>query len=136
MVTPWLENNPRAAKALKFGRDQQYVVNPNGIAELCEELKQCPKHVPTPLVALPAMASRLGLGEIRVKDESQRFGFGAFKALGGVIAVYNALSNAVGDAYHTNASFADVMNGRHKEVTRQFVFSTASSGNHGRSVAA
>ena len=28
------------------------------------------------------------------------------------------------------------MNGKHKEVTSQFVFSTASSGNHGRSVAA
>ena len=86
--------------------------------------------------ALPALAGRLGLGEIRVKDESQRFGFGAFKALGGVIAVYNVLSGAVGDAYHFSTSFADVMNGKHTEVTRQFVFSTASSGNHGRSVAA
>lgn len=136
MVTPWLENNPRAARTLKFGRDQQYVINPNGIPELCEELKQCPKHVPTPLVALPSLAERLGVGEVRVKDESQRFGFGAFKALGGVIAVYDALSSAVGDANHTTASFADVMHGRHKEVTGQFVFSTASSGNHGRSVAA
>ncbi|HYE69987.1 MAG TPA: hypothetical protein VD932_00500, partial [Aquabacterium sp.] len=123
MVTPWLEKNPRAAKALKFGREQQFVVNPNGIAELCEELKQCPRHVPTPLHPLPALAGRLGLGEIRVKDESQRFGFGAFKALGGVIAVYNALSSAVGDAYHISATFAEVMNGRHKEVTRPFVFS-------------
>lgn len=136
MVTPWLEKNPRAAKALKFGRDQQFVVNPNGIPELCEDLKQCPKHAPTPLVALPALAERLGVGAVRVKDESQRFGFGAFKALGGVIAVYSALSSAVGDAYHTNADFADVMHGRHKEITRPFVFSTASSGNHGRSVAA
>ena len=76
------------------------------------------------------------MGEIRVKDESQRFGFGAFKALGGVIAVYNVLSSAVGDAYHFSTSFADVMNGKHKEVTASFVFSTASSGNHGRSVAA
>src|SRR5918994_1093288 len=96
MVTPWLEKNPRAAKALKFGRDQQFVVNPNGIAELCEDLKQCPRHSATPLHSLPALAERLGLGEIRVKDESQRFGFGAFKALGGVIAVYNVLSGAVG----------------------------------------
>src|SRR6266545_3173517 len=136
MVTPWLANNPRAAKALKFGRDQQFVVNPNGIPELCEDLKQCPRHAPTPLHSLPALASRLGLGEIRVKDESQRFGFGAFKALGGVLAVYNVLSSAVGDAYHTSTSFAEVMNGRHKEITSRFVFSTASSGNHGRSVAA
>lgn len=136
MVTPWLEKNPRTSKALKFGRDQQFVVNPNGIPELCEELKQCPRHAPTPLQSLPALAERLGLGEIRIKDESQRFGFGAFKALGGVIAVYSALSSAVGDAYHTNASFAEVLDGRHKDVTGRFVFSTASSGNHGRSVAA
>src|SRR4029453_14446150 len=92
MVTPWLANNPRAAKALKFGREQQFVVNPNGIAELCEDWKQCPRHAATPLHALPALAGRLGLGEIRVKDESQRFGFGAFKALGGVLAVYNSPS--------------------------------------------
>src|SRR5438552_14731337 len=37
-------------------------------------------HGPTPLYVLPALAQRLGVGEIRVKDESQRFGFGAFKA--------------------------------------------------------
>ena len=92
MVTPWLANNPRAAKALKFGRDQQFVINPNGIPELCEDLKQCPRHAPTPLHSLPALAERLGLGEVRVKDESQRFGFGAFKALGGVLAVHNVLS--------------------------------------------
>src|SRR4029450_12384293 len=133
MVTPWLEKNPRAGKALKFGRDQQFVVNPNGIAELCEDLKPCPRHAATPLHALPALAGRLGLGEIRVKDESARFGCGAFKALGGVLAVYNVLSSAVGDAYHISTSFADVMNGKHTEVTRPFVVSTASSGNHGRS---
>src|SRR5262245_61474721 len=136
MVPSWLSHNPRTSRTLKFGRDQQYVVNPNGIPELCEELKQCPRHVPTPLHSLPALAARLGIGELRIKDESQRFGFGAFKALGGVIAVYNALSGAVGEAYHSSTNFADVMNGVHKEITGQFVFSTASSGNHGRAVAA
>src|ERR1044072_4061561 len=108
MVTPWLEKNPRAAKALKFGRDQQYVVNPNGIPELCEDLKQCPRHAPTPLHALPGLADRVGLGESRVKDDSRRFVFGAFKALGGVIAVYDALSGAVGDACHSSTSFAEI----------------------------
>ncbi|MBI2736793.1 MAG: diaminopropionate ammonia-lyase [Rhodospirillales bacterium] len=136
MVTPWLEKNPRAAKTLKFGREQQYVVNPNGIPELCEELKQCPRHAPTPLHALPALAGRLGVAEVRVKDESQRFGFGAFKALGGVLAVYSELSSAVGEAYHVNTGFNEVMRGDHKEITSRYVFSTASSGNHGRSVAA
>lgn len=136
MLPTWLAPNPRLPRSPKFGPDQRRVINPNGIPELCEDLAQCPRHVPTPLVSLPALAGRLGVGEIRVKDESQRFGFGAFKALGGVIAVYNVLSGAVGDAHHTSASFADIMNGTWRDVTGRFVFATASSGNHGRAVAA
>jgi diaminopropionate ammonia-lyase len=121
---------------LAFGREQQFVINPNGIAELCDMLGQCPRHAPTPLLSLPGLAGRLGLGAISVKDESQRFGFGAFKALGGVIAVYNVLSGAVGEAYHSSAGFAEILNGHYREITGSYVFATASSGNHGRSVAA
>ena len=136
MVPPWLAENPRVGPGLAFGREQQFVVDPDGIPELCDMLAECPRHKPTPLYALPALAARLGLGEIRVKDESQRFGFGAFKALGGVLAVYNVLSGAVGEACRAGTTFADVMNGRHREITSTFTFATASSGNHGRSVAA
>jgi diaminopropionate ammonia-lyase len=136
MVPSWLAENPRARRDLEFGRDQQRIINPNGIPELCDMLKDCPRHAPTPLHSLPALAERLGIGEIRVKDESQRFGFGAFKALGGVIAVYNVLSGAVGEAYHSNVSFADLLKGADRDITSRFVFATASSGNHGRSVAA
>ena len=59
------------------------MVNPNGVSELLDMLKACPAHRETPLLALPELAGRLGIGELRIKDESQRFGFGAFKALGG-----------------------------------------------------
>ena len=136
MTPAWLAANPRARKDLAFGRDQQFVVNPNGIPELTDELKQCPAHKTTPLYSLPALAARLGVGELHVKDESQRFGFGAFKALGGVLGVYGVLSSAVGDAYHKSPTFEEVLKGRHREVTGSYVFATASSGNHGRAVAA
>ena len=136
MSPSWLAANPRANKGLAFGREQQYVVNPNGVPELTDELSACPAHKTTPLLSLPALAARLGVGEIRIKDESQRFGFGAFKALGGVLGVYGELSSAVGEAYHRSPSFEEVMTGQHREVTGRFVFTTASSGNHGRSVAA
>ena len=136
MVPPWLASNPRARPDLEFGREQQFVIDPNGIPELCAMLTDCPKHSPTPLYALPSLAAKLGLGEIRVKDESQRFGFGAFKALGGVIAVYYELLRSLGEAHISSASFADIMNGRHRAITSKFTFATASSGNHGRSVAA
>src|SRR5258708_35098543 len=107
MVPPWLAKNPRATAQLKFGREQQFVIDPNGIPELCDMLKECPKHAPTPLYALAALAQRLGVGAIHVKDESQRFSFGAFKALGGVVAIYHALSGAVGEFHDVNMSFAD-----------------------------
>ena len=38
MIPPWLAKNPRARRGLEFGRDQQFVVNPNGIPELCDML--------------------------------------------------------------------------------------------------
>ena len=136
MVNAWLAKNPRADRKMPFGREQQMVINPNGVPELADELKQCPAHKETPLHALPALAERLGIGELLVKDESQRFGFGAFKALGGVLGVYGTLSSAVGEAYHIHTTFKDVMDGKHREVTGGYVFSTASSGNHGRAVAA
>ena len=136
MLPTWLAPNPRLPRSPTFGPDQRRVIDPKGIPQLCQDLAQCPRHVPTPLVSLPALAGRLGVGEIRVKDESQRFGFGAFKALGGVIAVYDVLAGAVRDARQANASFADIMNGTWREVTGRFVFATASSGNHGRAVAA
>ena len=135
-LAPWLAKNPRSTRPHEFGREQQFVINPDGIPELCTELEACPAHRPTPLYELPALAARLGVGEIRVKDESQRFGFGAFKALGGVIAVADVLTGAVGEAGHSSPSFESVMKGEHKEVTGKFVFTAASSGNHGRSVAA
>jgi diaminopropionate ammonia-lyase len=136
MLPAWLACNPRARHDLPFGPAQKHVIDPDGIPELCDMLEECPKHVPTPLHSLPALAQRLGIGALRVKDESQRFGFGAFKALGGVLAVYSVLAKAVADARGLPASFAEIMDGRHKAITAPFVFSTASSGNHGRSVAA
>src|SRR5215471_95853 len=136
MVPSCLAQNPRATSHLTFGREQRFVVDPDGIGALCDTLKEWPRHAPTPLYALPALAQRLGVGELRVKDESQRFGFGAFKALGGVIAVYDVLAAAVREDAHSDARFADVMQGKYSEITGKFAFATASSGNHGRSVAA
>jgi diaminopropionate ammonia-lyase len=136
MLRPWLARNPRARPGLTFGPEQRFVIDPNGIPELCGMLTACPRHTPTPLYTLTNLAEQLGLGEIRVKDESQRFGFGAFKALGGVFAVYDELLGTLGEAMPSSTSFADLMNGKHRAITSRVTFTTASSGNHGRSVAA
>jgi len=71
----------------------------------------------TPLIALPGLADRLGLGSIWTKYEAGRFGLGSFKALGGAFAV------------------ADALDGLSPEQIGQATVVTASDGNHGLSVA-
>lgn len=68
---------------------------------------------PTPLLRLDALASRVGVDEIWLKDESGRFGLGSFKALG---------------ASHAVARLSAGL-----EATATFV--TATDGNHGRALA-
>src|SRR5213076_659159 len=94
---------------------QRAVIDPDRVPDVGALLSGT--HVSTPLYVLPALAERLGVGEIRVKDESQRFGFGAFKALGGVFAVHEYVS------------------AHREQAPARMMFATASSGNHGRSVA-
>jgi diaminopropionate ammonia-lyase len=136
MALSWLTPNLRARRDQPYGDAQRSVITAAGVADLAQMLEECPAHRVTPLHRLPILARRLGLADILVKDESQRFGFGAFKALGGVLAVYVRLTGVVGAAGRIAPSFAELMAGTHKDLTADLVFTTASSGNHGRSVAA
>jgi diaminopropionate ammonia-lyase len=72
-----------------------------------------PGYAPTPLRDLPALAAKLGLGAVALKDESDRLGLPAFKVLGASWAVERALRERPG--IHTVVA--------------------ASAGNHGRAVA-
>jgi diaminopropionate ammonia-lyase len=136
MTQDWIARNPRARRDRAYGPEQRQVIDPEGVPELLASLAACPVHKPTALHALPALAAELGIGELRVKDEGQRFGFGAFKALGGVHAVGMALAKAVQARTGRLPTFEAVMQGTHRAITAGFTFATASSGNHGRAVAA
>ena len=72
-----------------------------------------PGYAPTPLTELPALATELGVGQVFVKDESERFGLPAFKALGASWAVHQVLERHPGPV----------------------TLVTATDGNHGRAVA-
>jgi diaminopropionate ammonia-lyase len=136
MPLPWLARNPRADRARPYGPAQRRVLDTIGVEKMAVDLAQCPAHRLTPLYALPGLAARLGVASIAVKDEAQRFGFGAFKALGGVYAIYRELARRIAALRGTAPEFAAVMAGDGREITGDLVFTTASSGNHGRSVAA
>ncbi len=66
---------------------------------------------PTPLYSLPGLARAMGLGNIFVKDESQRFGLNAFKVLGASWAVHRFFEQN-GDGAATLAAATDGNHGR------------------------
>lgn len=68
---------------------------------------------PTPLFHLPGLSQKYNVGNIYVKDESNRFGLHSFKALGASYAIHRILS----------------------EKPEAKVFCTATDGNHGCAVA-
>ena len=72
-------------------------------------------YTPTPLVELPSVAAELGVGRVLVKDESDRLGLPAFKALGASWAVRRVLDG--------------------QPPGRRLSLVAATDGNHGRAVA-
>ena len=93
------------------------------------EIRQWPGYAPTPLRSLDRLAGALGLGAVLYKDESGRFGLGSFKALGGAYAVIRLLSDKLG------LDMAAIRAGHGRDAARSITVTTATDGNHGRSVA-
>lgn len=84
-----------------------------------DEISSWPGYTPTPLHHMPELAEHCGVKAVLYKDEAQRFGLGSFKALGGAYAVANLMK-------------------RHRLAGQDLpalTVTTATDGNHGRSVA-
>src|ERR1700723_1127515 len=74
-----------------------------------------PGYAPTPLRDLPDL---IGVGTIRIKDESPRFGLGSFKALGGAYAVGNLLASELAhQGVARSASASDLTDGGYADYT-------------------
>ena len=110
--------NPWRGRGLE-GADRFPLADARAVAHL---LQQCPAHAATPLRNSPALAARLGVAQLWLKDERARMGLGSFKALG-------AAHSIAREAAATGAS--DL-----RQALRGRVYVTASAGNHGLSVAA
>ena len=82
------------------------------IDEAYSAISKWESYEPTPLLLLNKLSKELNLNQIYYKDESKRFDLKSFKALGGAYAVEKVTKG-------------------NKEIT----VSTATAGNHGRSVA-
>ncbi len=97
----------------KFDRSKILkILNSDLLEDAYKTISKWQKYQPTPLENLNKLSKELGLKNIFYKDESKRFGLKSFKALGGAYAVEK------------------ITKGR-KKIT----VSTATAGNHGKSVA-
>ena len=72
-------------------------------AKPAELLSACPKHKPTPLLKRSVQNN-----SIWIKDETDRMGLGAFKALGGVYAVGSIIAKKQDLPIKTERFFLDV----------------------------
>ncbi len=91
-----------------------------------------PNYTPTPLVKLSRLASRLGIKELLIKDESHRFDLKAFKVLGASYAIAKYLGEIL-ELKDDELTFGKILakQSRYKNIT----FVAATDGNHGRAVA-
>lgn len=102
--------NPHMGNPLPLNRDITGILKESNPYSYHKAIRG---YKPTPLISLPGMAKRLNLSSLHVKDESERFGLKAFKALGASYAVYRYLQENPGE----------------------YVFCAATDGNHGRALA-
>jgi diaminopropionate ammonia-lyase len=128
--------NPRAARAAPYAAGgRAAILSLAALAEAKREIMAWPGYKPTPLRPLPKLAGCAAIDAILYKDESERFGLGSFKALGGAYAVFKLLRNAIREQKNVTASTLDLTSGHYADLTSRITVTCATDGNHGRSVA-
>lgn len=101
-----------------------------------EFLKAFPHHPPTPLLALDALAKKLGVASLHAKDESLRLGLSSFKGLGGAYAVMRVAQRRAEAALGRKIMPHEILAPEIRALSADLTVCCASDGNHGRSVAA
>ncbi len=121
---------------LNAGTPGMVVLPTAGFRRARGEITSWPGYAPTPLRDLPEIARAAGVGGVRMKDEASRFGLGSFKALGGAYAVLNLLRDGLARrGLAEAASSDDLLAGKWRAATAGITVTSATDGNHGRSVA-
>jgi len=111
------------------------VLNLEDSKEAFDEISTWDGYKPTPLLSLKKIASQTGVKNIYYKDESSRFGLGSFKALGGTYGVLKFIQDELQKDIGKPVILNDIHKGKYKEKISKYTVTTATDGNHGRSVA-
>ena len=119
-----------------YGPEQTSVIDADGVRAAMANIGSWPGYAPSPLVRLDGVAAAAGVGAVYYKDESERFGLGSFKALGGAYAVGRLLvAQVIAKTGDSDVTMDDILAGRYAEVVSAVTVCCATDGNHGRSVA-
>ncbi len=124
-----------ADRTVPDGDVARAVLDPAACAAARREIETWPDYAATPLLELPGLAEQAGFARLWYKDEAGRFGLGSFKALGGAYAVSRILIDAIARQTGEQATTADLLSGRFRDITSGITVTCATDGNHGRSVA-
>lgn len=106
-----------------------------GHAAAMEEITSWPEFAATPLISLDVFAKPCRIQRLWYKDESSRLGLGSFKSLGGAYAVFRILQREASRRTGREPTSKELRDGSLGKITRDITVTTATDGNHGRSVA-
>ena len=126
--------NPRFVTAAAYPDPARQVVSLGALESAWDEARAWPGYAPTPLHGLAALATELDVAEILLKDESERFGLGSFKAIGGAYGALRVVQSEL-RRRGVEADGGGLRNGRYRNETADIVLTCATDGNHGRAVA-
>ena len=128
--------NPKVDRVGEYTESSRTILSHSAFRRALMEIKSWPGYQPTPLRALPTLASTAGVGCVWVKDESTRFGLGSFKSLGGSYALFRVLGTKIRESTGDEiTSASDLTKERYQDILSNFTATCATSGNHGLSVA-
>lgn len=122
------ETNPfrgRGLPDIAIPIDGAVRTDPSAVLKL---LAHCPVANVTPLVDMRDLAKTLGIDALWIKDERTRMGLGSFKALGAAYAIAKAAYKKKGDTLFEDGAAKNALEGE--------VYTAATAGNHGLSIAA
>tara|TARA_Y100000590_G_scaffold23798_1_gene27176 strand:+ start:97 stop:1224 length:1128 start_codon:yes stop_codon:yes gene_type:complete len=112
-ISNWKFSSFLKNKKNKFEKNGIFnILTQSDMDEAYKTISSWDNYFPTPLISLNKLSKELKLNKIFYKDESKRFHLKSFKALGGAYAVEKVTKG-----------------------NKNIVISTATAGNHGRSVA-
>lgn len=117
-MTIALITNPSLDRSRPYGPSEQEILSLEKADAAARTIMSWPGYATTPLVELGDLAREVGVASIAYKHEAHRFGLKSFKALGGAYAIERLVT-----AHRASGS------------SEPLVVTSATDGNHGRSVA-